>query len=114
VKRSAHLVGPAALVAALVVAAHGREATPGADVVTADARPLAHLLNLPDDVARDVARRERTILEALRHLDDADLVRRAITDAQHVVQARLAHQGPAWWQTIDAWQNLVALIDFRP
>jgi tetratricopeptide (TPR) repeat protein len=72
------------------------------------ARP-ALLPHLPDELVKEVADCEASIPVALSNLEDIALIDAAIPKAEHVYQIRGANQGEAWWQTIDARQDLADL-----
>ncbi len=68
------------------------------------------LPQLPEELAKQVADYEAAIRDALHHLDDLALIYAALPKAEQVLQIRAAHQGEAWWQTIDA---RLAVADLR-
>ncbi len=64
---------------------------------------------LPKELAKEVADYEASIQAALHDLENPALIDSAIPKAQQVLEIRAAHQGEAWWQTIDAHMDVADL-----
>ncbi len=64
---------------------------------------------LSPELAQQVAQDEKVISDALAHFDEPQRLRSVIPKAERVLEIRVAQQGKAWWETVDARQNLADL-----
>jgi tetratricopeptide (TPR) repeat protein len=64
---------------------------------------------LPADVAKELAREEELIADALAHPENLEGITNAIPKAEHAWQVRRERQGEAWWETVDARWRLADL-----
>ena len=64
---------------------------------------------VPASAAQELADCEKSIRDAFHNLDQPGLVEAAVPKADHLLQIRTTYQGPNWWQTVDAREDLTDL-----